>query len=71
MTVVGDDDPGVPFVVYLITCFGLQRVRVSGGYLCEAEAPIKPAGETRQPLHFSWINHFIYKLFIDLKFIKE
>ena len=43
---------GVPFSVYLHTWFGLPGVRVSGGHLCEAEAPTEPAGETHCPLHY-------------------
>ena len=46
---------GVPFSVFPYTCFGLPRVRVSGGHLCEAEALTEPAGETRQPLQIGYI----------------
>ena len=28
---------------------GASRVRVSGGHLCEAEAPTEPTGETADP----------------------
>ena len=28
---------------------GLSRVRVSSGYLCNAEAPTEPTGETASP----------------------
>ena len=28
---------------------GASRVRVSGGHLCEAEAPTEPTGETAAP----------------------
>ena len=31
-------------------------VRVSGGPLCEAEAPTEPAGETHRPMLFVEIN---------------
>ena len=30
--------------------YGQAQVRVSGGHLCEAEAPTEPAGETYLPL---------------------
>ena len=38
-----------PLLVYLFIWFGLSGVRVSGGHLCEAEAPTEPAGETASP----------------------
>ena len=33
--------------------YGQAQVRVSGGHLCEAEAPTEPAGETYLPLQCS------------------
>ena len=62
---------GVPFSVYLYTWFGLPGVRVSGGHLCEAEAPTEPAGETVSPYNssnnFCSTNYNLYnKLFCTL-----
>ena len=50
----GCGNPFFPFrVLRILSCFALRMtyrlviaVRVSGGHLCEAEAPTEPAGET-------------------------
>ena len=41
--------------VYNQTTTGRCGVRVSGGHLCEAEAPTEPTGETQRPLHLWYI----------------
>ena len=49
----GCGNPFFPRVLRILSCFALRMtnrfviaVRVSGGHLCEAEAPSEPAGET-------------------------
>ena len=47
--IVGADDLAArKFLLNFIS--GRCGVRVSGGHLCEAEAPTEPAGETHRPL---------------------
>ena len=44
-------------VVCAVSCRSVIAVRVSGGHLCEAEAPTEPAGETavrRVAIRFSF-----------------
>ena len=39
--------------------FGGVRVRVSGGHLCEAEAPTEPTGETTPPYENALVTFFM------------
>ena len=47
---VGDDATSSRFKEYTHTATGRCGVRVSGGHLCEAEAPTEPTDETQRPL---------------------
>ena len=52
----------------------IAKVRVSGGHLCEAEAPTEPAGETaarRAAIRFFFLNPRIRKALIPRKALRD